>query len=121
MGKLEIKNKKELIKDLSKEEKIIFEKTYFKCKNPIGFIEINNNIKSNNIDKVIDYLFFILDFYDKLYNSKWIKSIGEFYGLMSLILFLNSLSYLYSFFCVNSVIFFEDKNFLFKNSKINQH
>ena len=54
------------------------------------YIEINNNIKSNNIDKVIDYLFFILDFYDKLYNSKWIKSIGEFYGLMSLILFLNS-------------------------------
>ena len=56
------------------------------------YIEINNNIKSNNIDKVIDYLFFILDFYDKLYNSKWIKSIGEFYGLMSLILFLISKS-----------------------------
>ena len=33
------------------EEKIIFEKTYFKCKNPIGFIEINNNI--NELDNEI--------------------------------------------------------------------
>ena len=32
-------------------QKQIFEKTYFKCKKPIGFIELNNNI--NDLDDEI--------------------------------------------------------------------
>ena len=65
-------------------QKIIFEKTYFKCKKPIGFIEINNNI--NDLDDDIlrvlskkEMLILTENLYcnvyeaDKKGNKSWVK------------------------------------------------
>lgn len=49
-----------------------------------------NDVKNNTIDDIIENIFYIVNFYKKINDNKWIKSQGEFYCIISLILFLTS-------------------------------
>ena len=83
---LKIKCNEELTKLLKNKYKLYDESIDEICKKYYDKI----NIVNNDIDNIINNIFYILNFYKKINNNIWIKSQGEFYCIMSLILFLNS-------------------------------
>lgn len=88
---LKIKTKETLLKLLKNQYKI-YDDAIIKILEPY-YKNINDNIKiinDDNLEIIITDILCILKFYEKINNQIWIKSQGEFYSLITLILILNS-------------------------------